>query len=185
MSLFIVNVSNYYLDALVKGTKLPIHCKSSNMYGSVNGGNMLESGYHLWSTQSFCAWYISSIDQRSMNMWEPDIARCSQGFSVYWSFIIIGTVVEQHGFFSVIIVQCITQVGYTVCACLILWYFCRFFLLMSSCMLHCHECGDAIMTAMASQTTGVSIVCTIVCSGTDQRKHQSSASLAFVRGIHR
>ena len=41
------------------------------------------------------------------------------------------------------------------------------------------------MIAMASQITGVSIVCAIVGSGADQRKHQSSASLAFVRGIHR
>ena len=41
------------------------------------------------------------------------------------------------------------------------------------------------MNAMASQITCVSIVCSTVCSGTDQRKHQSSASLAFVRGIHR
>ena len=38
---------------------------------------------------------------------------------------------------------------------------------------------------MASQTTGVSVVFSTVCSGTDQRKHQSSASLAFMRGIHR
>ena len=30
--------------------------------------------------------------------------------------------------------------------------------------------------------TGVSIICSTVYSGTDQRKHQSSASLAFVRG---
>ena len=37
---------------------------------------------------------------------------------------------------------------------------------------------------MTSQITGVSIVCSVVCSGTDQRKHQSW-SLAFVRGIHR
>ena len=29
------------------------------------------------------------------------------------------------------------------------------------------------------------IVCSTVCSGADQRKHQSSASLAFVGGIHR
>ena len=29
------------------------------------------------------------------------------------------------------------------------------------------------------------MICSTVCSGTDQRKHQSSASLAFVRGIHR
>ena len=30
-----------------------------------------------------------------------------------------------------------------------------------------------------------SIVCTTICSGSDQKIHQSSASLAFVRGIHR
>ena len=38
------------------------------------------------------------------------------------------------------------------------------------------------MNAMASQIIIVSIVCSTVCSGTDQRKRQSSASLAFVRG---
>ena len=41
------------------------------------------------------------------------------------------------------------------------------------------------MTPMASQITGVSIVCSTVCSGTDKRKDESHASLAFVRGIHR
>ena len=41
------------------------------------------------------------------------------------------------------------------------------------------------MSAIASQITGVSSVCSNVCSGADQRKHQSSASLAFVKGIHR
>ena len=44
---------------------------------------------------------------------------------------------------------------------------------------------DVIMGAMASQITGDSIVYSIVCWGSDQRKHQSSASLAFVRRIHR
>ena len=42
-----------------------------------------------------------------------------------------------------------------------------------------------VMSAMASQITGVSIVYSTVCSDADQRKHQISASLAFVRGIHR
>ena len=37
---------------------------------------------------------------------------------------------------------------------------------------------------MASQNTGLSIVYSTVYSGADQRKHQSSASLAFVSGIH-
>ena len=41
------------------------------------------------------------------------------------------------------------------------------------------------MNAMASQVTVVSMVCPAVCSGADQRKHQISESLAFVRGIHR
>ena len=45
--------------------------------------------------------------------------------------------------------------------------------------------SDVIMNTMASQITSVSIVYWIVCSGTDHRKHHSSASLAFVRGIHR
>ena len=35
------------------------------------------------------------------------------------------------------------------------------------------------MNVMASQITGASIVNSAVCSGADQRKHQSSASLAF------
>ena len=39
--------------------------------------------------------------------------------------------------------------------------------------------------AMASQITSVSIIYSAVCSDADRRKHQNSASLAFVRGIHR
>ena len=45
--------------------------------------------------------------------------------------------------------------------------------------------GDAIISVMAFQITSVSIVYSTVCSGADQRKHQSSTSLAFVREIHR
>ena len=42
--------------------------------------------------------------------------------------------------------------------------------------------SDVIMSAMASQKTCVSIVNSTVCSG--HRTHQTSASLAFVRGIN-
>ena len=45
--------------------------------------------------------------------------------------------------------------------------------------------NDVIMDAMVSQITSLKIVHSTVYSGTDQRKHQSSASLAFVWGIHR
>ena len=45
--------------------------------------------------------------------------------------------------------------------------------------------NDIIMGAKASQISSLMIVCSTVYSGADQRKHESSASLAFVRGIHR
>ena len=44
---------------------------------------------------------------------------------------------------------------------------------------------NVIMGAIASQITSLTIVYSTVYSDTDQRKHQSSAWLAFVRGIHR
>ena len=44
---------------------------------------------------------------------------------------------------------------------------------------------DVIMSAIASQITGLTIVYSTVYPGADQSKHQSSASLAFVWGIHR
>ena len=45
--------------------------------------------------------------------------------------------------------------------------------------------SDVIMGAMASQIISLTIVYSTVYSGADQRKHQSSASLAFVWEIHR
>ena len=41
------------------------------------------------------------------------------------------------------------------------------------------------MSVIASQITSLAIVYSTVYSGADQRKHPSSASLAFVREIHR
>ena len=45
--------------------------------------------------------------------------------------------------------------------------------------------SDVIMGVIASQITNLTIVNSTAYSDADQRKHQSSASLAFVRGIHR
>ena len=44
--------------------------------------------------------------------------------------------------------------------------------------------NDVIMDAMASQITSISSVYSTICTSIDQRKHQSPASLACVRGIH-
>ena len=45
--------------------------------------------------------------------------------------------------------------------------------------------SDVIMGTMASQITNLTFVYSTAYSRADQRKHQSSASLALVRGIHR
>ena len=45
--------------------------------------------------------------------------------------------------------------------------------------------NDVIMSVMASQITSLMIVYSVVYSGTEERKHQSCASLALVREIHR
>ena len=45
--------------------------------------------------------------------------------------------------------------------------------------------SDVIMKAMASQITSITIAYSAFYSSADQRKHQSSALLAFVRGINR
>ena len=45
--------------------------------------------------------------------------------------------------------------------------------------------NDVITGTMASQITSLTIAYSSIYSGTDQRQHQSSASLAFVRETHR
>ena len=54
----------------------------------------------------------------------------------------------------------------------------------SSCWIRVWHYSDVIMGMMASQITGLTIVYSTIYSGADQRKHQSSTSLAFVWGIH-
>ena len=51
-------------------------------------------------------------------------------------------------------------------------------------MIFKYHYSDLIMGTIASQITSLTIVYSTVYSDADQRKHQSSASLAFVRGIH-
>ena len=45
--------------------------------------------------------------------------------------------------------------------------------------------GDVVMGTIATQITSLTVVYSTVYSDADQGKHQSSASLAFVWGIHR
>ena len=54
-----------------------------------------------------------------------------------------------------------------------------------ACSIFGRHYDDVIMGAIASQITSLTIVYSIVYSGADQSKNQSSALLAFVWGIHR
>ena len=45
--------------------------------------------------------------------------------------------------------------------------------------------NDVLMSTKACQITSLTIVLSTVYSGANERKHQSSASLEYVRGIHR
>ena len=47
---------------------------------------------------------------------------------------------------------------------------------------HILHYNDVLMNSMGSQITSLTIVYSAVYSGADQRKHQSSASLAFCAG---
>ena len=67
----------------------------------------------------------------------------------------------------------------------ILWYGCWGPSLLCHRVLSNHHYNDVIMGEIASQITSPTSVYSTVYSDADQRKHQSSASLAFVRGIHR
>ena len=52
-------------------------------------------------------------------------------------------------------------------------------------LMHHYHYGDVIMGEITSQVTSLSSVYSTLYSDADQRKYQSSASLAFVWGIHR
>ena len=64
-------------------------------------------------------------------------------------------------------------------------HICSAAILFGERMLWLWHYDDVIMGAIASQITSLTIVYSTIYWGSDQSKHQSSASLAFVRGIHR
>ena len=73
--------------------------------------------------------------------------------------------------------------------CVLYWKILECGRLLKSFLVNCKDFkihySDVTMGTIASQITSLTIVYSTVYSGADQRKHQSSASLAFVRGIHR
>ena len=79
--------------------------------------------------------------------------------------------------------QCITTTKHSKAkiVCIFLGIYCIVTLLHKVTWHYC----DVIMGMVTSQITSLKIVYSTVYSDADQRKYQSSALLAFVRGIHR
>ena len=63
------------------------------------------------------------------------------------------------------------------------WRYCSLVLSQQSTMLLLIHYNDVIMDSIASQITSLTIVYSVIYLGADQRKHQSSTSLAFVREV--
>ena len=81
----------------------------------------------------------------------------------------------------------ITHNRYFICSIshkMITQFRCALFCYAYTCFQWIHY-NYAIMGVIASQITSLTSVYSTVCLGVDQRKHQSSASLALLRGIHR
>ena len=73
----------------------------------------------------------------------------------------------------------ITKTKHSTTQSCILWWDILYNQLLKS-----YHYNDVIVGAKASQITSLTIVYSTVYSDADERKHQSSASLAFVWGIH-
>ena len=63
--------------------------------------------------------------------------------------------------------------------------FVQCFRVKSGCNHQIYHYTDVILTTITSQITSLTVVYSTVYSDADQRKHQRSASLSFVWGIHR
>ena len=95
-------------------------------------------------------------------------------------------------FFDARMIKCWTNSGVAgdLGAMMFIWRHRNCFGVVFLCVFWCRPIlpslyNDVIMGAIASQITSLTIVFSTVYLDTDQRKHQSSASLAFVWGIRR
>ena len=114
-------------------------------------------------------WYmiVTKVTSTSIWIWIDMIYDCDQGYlhinmDMNWYDIWLWPRLPPH------------QYGYEL-----IWY-----MIVTKVTSTSHY-NNVIMGAIASQITSLTIVYTSVYSDADQREHQSSASLAFVRGIRR
>ena len=141
---------------------------------------MCEVDRFTWEVRSTCVywwWSLRSWAYYWNELWTLSTIRL---IAVIWLFNHAAPSPLPH------LPQCIKA-----CQCIVHRNLCFLFTAISHQTSACHlnfalgHYDDVIMSAMASQITSLPIVYSTVYSGANQSEHQSSASLAFVWGIHR
>ena len=124
---------------------------------------MPTASFQFWfSTGTFWHVYRAVIHTTAKSLWPSDIIWRHKSGSTFTQAMTSCPTVQSHHL--------------TQCWLIINCVFCGIHMRAFS------HYSDVVMSAIASQIIGISSVC---CSGPNQRKHQSSATLAFVRGINR
>ena len=138
----------------------------------------------IWVSFSFCK-IVHNIDSDNLC---PClfVAVSVGGLPGLWPFRFVAVpVCGLYGVWSFRFVA-VLVCGLSVCVRSYLWRCARLDIKKVEAVQHkASHYSDFIMSAMASQITSLAIGYSTVYSGAGQRKHQSSASLAFVRGLHR
>ena len=131
-------------------------------------------------TTTLAALFHFQSDDLTVNTTRPDLTHCLQQTAITWG--IYGLCIILNGIYLIMLRGDKTRNFGKLST------FCRLKLVNVSLSYTVRywwlHYGDVIMGTMASQITSLTIVYSTVYSGADQRKHQSSASLASVRGIH-
>ena len=108
----------------------------------------------------------------------------SDKYSSLWHYLTLKRTGRQGGCFNVPSDDRASHPGYLYCFCAYASYKISGDLASHFEQLHTHY-SDVTMGQMESQITSLTIVYSTVYSGAEQRKLQSSVSLAFMWGIHR
>ena len=139
-------------------------------FPNLNGNSISQFKYHthlfVYLDIEFGSTVLTATSlwiRRTSAMTRPESARCLCQIPVlFWYINCIILMLVQYN-------RVISRASITQCKCIV----------------QITHYNDVIMTMMASLITSLTVVYSAVYSDADQRKHQSSASLAFVWGIHR
>ena len=140
-------------------------------------GNITVAGCHFVMLD-FTSWKspdLTSIIECACSLCQVLIVCDTDLGHLVWDILVLNTTLVDPGMHqSDIYLQCVLTAEYA-----------HGFVVVCIAVLSRLHYNDVIMGAIAFQITSLTIIYSTVYSDADQRKHQSSASLAFVRGIHR